>query len=278
MYKPFDGFAIDTLSYAAGRSLEEAVDGLAAMGVRALQLSLHPGYLWPSELDPAARVSLQKRLSHLDIRVVSVNLPGVEINIASASTEMREYSLDLLRQNIELAADLQAPSIVIAPGRQHPLIPQSKAALTLHFYAALDSLLRHAARSETIICVENAPSAFLPDTESLMEALAAYGDSPVGVCYDTANGHFVREDATTAIQKIGGRLKLLHLADTEQTSHRHAAVGQGSVPFGEIYAALTEIAYSGESVLEIIAADASNHLEASARSLAGLGWSNAQHQ
>ena len=265
-------FAIDTLSYAAVQPLSACIDHLSAKGCAAVQLSLHPGYLWPSETDGAARAALRRHLAARGIAVVSVNLPGVEINLASVYPEMRAYTIDLLRQNLELAADLGAPLIVIAPGKPHPLLPAAKDVQLAHFHAALDILLPLASRLGTSLSVENTPSSFLPDAASLIAALDAYREEKIGICYDFPNAHFIREDIGAALAGLGPRLSLVHLADTGHDAHRHAAIGRGTIPFSEIAPVLRGTGFAGLPVLEVISGDIAREMEISAQRLVQLGW------
>ena len=274
MLSNFSYFAIDTLSYSVGHSLDGCIRHLADKGCRALQLSLHPGILWPSEMDGAARSSLRRNIHSSGMSVVSVNLPGVELNLGSVYPEMRAYTLALLTDNIKFAGDLGAPAIVIAPGKPHPLIPVPKSTLTNHFYKALDILLPLARKLGTTVCVENTPSSFLPDTEGLIAAIESFGNSEVGVCYDLANGYFVKEDLGKALRRIGPRLKLVHVADTTREVARHAAVGQGSIAFAEIAPVLREIGYGERPVLEVISLEGEKDMEMTAQNLVNMGWAD----
>jgi L-ribulose-5-phosphate 3-epimerase len=272
MSSAFAPFAVDTLSYAHRHSLNRTIDLLSAAGCHAVQLSLHPGFLWPSEIAASARTELRKRIEACHLRVVSVNLPGVEINVASVSPEMRGYSIDLLRQNIELAGDLGAAAVVMTPGRQHPLVPLPRAALMTHFFAALDALVPIAAGRGVTLCIENAPSSFLPDAGGVIGAVDAYGSNDVGICYDMPNGHFITERIDEALRTVKSRLKLLHVADTGQDAHRHAAVGQGSIAFAELYPVLAEIGHAELPVLEVISSTGEADMIASAENLLRAGW------
>jgi L-ribulose-5-phosphate 3-epimerase len=274
MSNAFACFAVDTLSYAHGHSLEDTLDLLSAEGCRAVQLSLHPGFLWPSEIAAPARTELRNHVEARGMRVLSVNLPGVEINVASVSPEMRHYSIDLLRQNIELAADLHATAIVMTPGRQHPLVPLPKQALMKHFFAALDALVPIAEKRGVTVCIENAPSSFLPAAGDIIGAINDYGHGDVGICYDMPNGHFIKERIDEALRTVQSRLKLLHVADTGPEAHRHAAVGQGSIAFADLYPVLAEIGLAERPVLEVISSNGEADMIASADNLIRAGWSD----
>jgi L-ribulose-5-phosphate 3-epimerase len=265
-------YAPDTLSFARDYSLKECIDHLADGGFVEFQLSLHPGFAWPSEMNATARGSLRRHIADRGLTLAAVNLPGVEINLGSLYPEMRAYTLDVLAQNIEIAGELGARSVIIAPGKHHPLLPASKETMMGHFYAALDVLAPLSERMKTTLCVENTPSSFLSSTEGLISALDNYGNDSIGVCYDVPNGHFVKEDVAPALRKLGDRLKLLHVADTTREAHRHAAVGAGDISFAEIGSALTAIKHKFRPVLEVITPDSDSDLQMTVKNLNAVGW------
>ena len=73
-----------------------------------------PGHLWPAELDAAALRRL-RNLCEARLRLVSVNMPNVDMNIAAAAEEMRAYTLDLLVQFVRCAGELEQAESSSAP-------------------------------------------------------------------------------------------------------------------------------------------------------------------
>jgi sugar phosphate isomerase/epimerase len=116
------------------------------------------------------------------------------------------------------------------------------------------------------------PFAFVPDIEGLMEMLDRHGNDNIGVVYDVANGHFIKEDLCAALRRCSKRLTLVHLSDTGQQVYRHDPVGAGDVPFAQVPPVLREIGYARLPMLEIIAPDADKDILASTDILAGLGY------
>jgi sugar phosphate isomerase/epimerase len=211
------------------------------------------------------------------LRLVTLNMPNIDMNIAGASQEMRRYTLDLLENIVLLAGELGAPGVVIGPGKANPLFPAPAERLTGHFFAALDRLLPIARQAGTALWVENMPFAFLPDIAGLMAAVARYGADEIGVVYDVANGHFIGEDIGDALRACGSRLRLVHLSDTNRQHYRHAPVGEGTVPFGGLPAVLAEVGHARRPVLEIIAPEADRGILASVDRLTAMGFRHAGH-
>jgi len=217
---------------------------------------------------------LRRRIEVLGAEVVTLNMPNIDMNVAAISAEMRRYTLDLLKGIVELAGDLGVPGVVVGPGKANPLFAAPKERLTGYFLAALDELGPLARKAGTALWVENMPFAFLPGINELMAVIDRHGDPGIGIVWDAANSHFIREDLGRSLRRCRDRLKLVHLSDTGQATYRHDPVGAGTVPFADIPAVLAEIGYRSRTMLEIISHDADRDILASAEHLAAKGFAN----
>lgn len=265
-------FGCNTYSYTISHSAEDCLTHLADLGFAEFELMMYPGHLWPPDCDSAQRAALRKLIERRDLRIASLNMPNIDMNVAGASAEMRRYTLDLLRQIVELAGDFGAPGVVIGPGKANPLFPAPRERLQGYFFAALDELVPAAEKAGTALWVENMPFAFIPDIEGLMRTLDDYGNHEIGIVYDLANGHFVNEDLGDAIRRCRKRLKLVHISDTGREVYRHDPVGVGDVPFEQVPPVLREIGYGQLPMLEIISHDADKDILSSTDKLASMGY------
>lgn len=278
MSRGASGFAVNTYSYTLTHKVRDCIATLGERGYTEFELMMYPGHLWPADIDRAGRQALRRFIESNGLRVVTLNMPNIDLNVAAAAAEMRAYTLANLRGVVELAGDLGAPGVVIGPGKANPLLPAPLERLTGYFYAALDALAPLAEKAGTALYVENMPFAFLPGADALLAALDRYGNDRIGVVYDVANGHFISEDIGAALRKCRRRLKVVHLSDTNQKLYRHDAVGLGTVDFASIPAVLDEIGYRKRPVLEIIAADGDRGIDDSVERLVALGWRRATVQ
>lgn len=267
-------FAANTYSYTLQYPVRDCVERLAKRGFHEFELMMYPGHLWPAHTDKRARRELKDYLVGNGLSVTTLNMPNIDLNIAAATTEMREMTMGILRQVVELAGDIGAEGVVIGPGKANPLFPMPKAQLVGYFHQALNQLVPLAKDVGTAIFVENMPFAFLPGIVEMLVAIEQYGDERIGVVYDVANGHFVKEDVCASLKLCAPRLRVVHLSDTNQTVYRHDAVGLGTVDFASIPAALQEIGFKRRPILEIIANDPDEALELSARKLEQIGWTD----
>lgn len=265
-------FAVDTYSYTLQWPVRDCLESLASRGFREFELQMYPGHLWPAHIDKSARRELKDFLAVNGLSVVTLNMPNIDLNVTAATAEMRAMTLGVLRAIVELAGDLGAEGVVLGPGKANPLLPMPKNKLMDLFFEALDELVPLAESVGTEIFVENMPFAFLPGVNELLDALEAYGNPEIGVVYDVANGHFIREDIAHALRACVPRLRAIHLSDTNQTDYRHAAIGLGTVDFRPLPAIMAEIGFRRRPILEIITPEPNEAIEHSARRLVEIGF------
>lgn len=265
-------FAVNSLSYSFDRSAADCVRHLAEQGYAGIEIMMYPGHLWPADSSGTDRRELRRVIAGSGMRLVALNMPNVDINIAGASAEMRTYSLGLVSRFVELAGDLEAPGIVIGPGKANPLFPMDQDKLVGHFFAGLDVLAPIAARGGTRLLLENMPFAFVPDAPTMMDLLGTYGDERIGIIYDVCNAHFIGEDACEGLRLVAPRLGLVHVSDTDRSRYKHDAVGRGDVPVADYPAVLAEIGYRELQVMEVFSRDPDRDYAESAEKLAALDW------
>lgn len=268
-------FAANTYAFTLRSGARETLERLVAHGFREFELMAHPGHLWPPEMNKAARDSFRRFASDAELRLVSLNMANVDLNIASTFPEMRAYSIGILESLIGCAGDLGIPGVVMTPGKPNPLMPASRELLTSFFLDALERLNPLALRVGTSLWLENVPFSFLPDAVSLMDALDVFGDQAIGCAYDLANAHFIAEEPEAALDRIGKRLRLIHVSDTPRDHYRHAPIGQGSVDWGSLPRLVTHCGYISPIVLEIISETPEMDLCAGRSLLQGLAWDEA---
>ena len=266
-------FGCNTYSYMRSHSAENCLTHLADLGFREFELMVHPGHLWPVEQSAERRRSFRRLIEARSLRLVTLNMPNIDINVAGAAPEMRAYSLNLLTEAVRLAGDLGASGVVIGPGKANPLFPAEVSELIGHFCAALDRLCPVAEASGTALWVENMPFSFLPAIDPLMEALDSYGNDAIRIVYDIPNAYFIGEDFAAGLLRCRSRLSLVHLSDTGQQAFRHDPVGMGTVPFASVPAAMAAAGYKVRPMLEIISRTPDRDIVASAEKLATMGFS-----
>src|ERR1700674_3577035 len=101
-------FGCNTYSYMRSHSAADCLARLADQNFQEFELMVHPGHLWPAE-PPAQRSAVRRLIEARGLRLVTLNMPNIDINIAGAAPEMRAYSLDLLTETVRLPGGPAAP-------------------------------------------------------------------------------------------------------------------------------------------------------------------------
>lgn len=249
-----DRFGINTYSYTQSMSAAACVRHLAEKGTRAVELMLYPGHVWLTD-DAASLRELRDAITGNRVTLLSMNSPNIDLNIAAATQEMRDLTLNINKGYLRIAGELGAEGLVIGPGKANPLFPLPKEVMTSYFFEALDVLLPVARDVGVELYLENMSFAFLPAADELMAVLARYGSDEIKICYDVANAHFIGEDPVAGLERVSSRLALVHYSDTTRKTYKHDPVGDGDVDFSGLPAALSAVRYTKPVVLEIISHD-----------------------
>lgn len=245
-------FGGHTYSYMLHEPVERTFERMAGFGFNYVEAMAHPGHLWPGELNAAARAGLRRAAEKNGISTLVLNMPNVDLNIASTTPEMRRHSLSLLRPLVELAGDLGAAGLICGPGKANPLMAAPRETMMSYFLSALEDLSPRAKTAGTELWLENMPFGFIPDAPGLAKVLDDFGDDTIGAVYDFTNGYFINEDFSVGMAAFESRLRLVHVSDTGQDVYRHSVLGAGTMPIAPIPGLLRKYGYDGPIMLEII--------------------------
>jgi len=243
---------INSYGFLWSHRADEAVQLLLERGYSEFELMLQPPHL---SLDPQSLEgqAIRSMIAAGTIRVHSLNMPSLDLNLASAVAEMRDYSVTMFSRQIRLAGALGVGKLVVAPGRVSPLFPAPAELLQQWLADALDILLPLAREEGVVLAVENLPIAALPQATDLLGFLELMGTPPnLGICYDVANAHYIAEDPLEGILLLREHLEIIHFSDTRRDRWRHDIIGEGDIGFPRICGLLDEIGWTGPLVLEII--------------------------
>ena len=262
----------NTFSYVYKSGVLNCLQNLGAMGYREFEILVTQPHFWATDFSANERRDIPKMLVDEGLHVTSVNIPGIDNNIVSGTREMREFTIKVLSDLIDICSDWNIPYCIFVPGRTMPLFPLSKEQLTEWFIEGMTILAQRASNQGVKMLIENVPNTWIPKAEDVMEAINAVGRDDIGIVYDVANASFAGENPCEGVKIVKNRLKLLHLSDTSINSWQHNPIGMGDVAFEEIRKVLKEIGYSGISMLEIITDDPDFYFIESHKKLVEMGW------
>src|SRR5664280_1391886 len=105
-------FGCNTYAYMMSEPAESCLARLSDIGFQEFEMMVHPVHLWPADLSPGQRVALRQLIDRRGLQLTTLNLPNIDINIASTTREMRSYTLNLITETVRLAGELGARGVI----------------------------------------------------------------------------------------------------------------------------------------------------------------------
>ncbi|KJS81166.1 MAG: hypothetical protein JM58_17610 [Peptococcaceae bacterium BICA1-8] len=263
---------INTYSFLWTETLESSVRTLAEYGIKSIEFLVSPPHFYLSDYKPGMYSRINKIMEANRMETLTMNIPGLDINMASPYPEMRKMTVDLYKKTIDIGLELNCKMLLVAPGKRHPLLPPD---FDYVYQLARDSVLRvldYASKTNIILGIETLPSLFLEKTSDLKKFVDDIGSDQVKICFDAANV-FMQEDPAQAIYEVKDKLCLVHVSDTRKTRWEHNVIGTGEVDFTAFGNALKNIGYNGDVVLEVINDKGIAGIQESILQLKKKGWS-----
>ncbi len=171
--------------------------------------------------------------------------PFTEIDISHE--KLAKPSVEYLSEYIKKASKIGINKFIIHPSGE-PIDECDRAKRLEISKQSLHTLAELAKEYGAVICVENLPRTCLGrDSSDILELLSAHPD--LVACFDT--NHLLEEDPIEFINKIGDKIKTLHVSDYDFKNERHWLPGEGMLDWQSILNALKGIGYSNVWLYEI---------------------------
>lgn len=240
-----------TYSWLHQAPLYEAIDALSDAGFRRIEITSAAPHLQASGFGKYERHELRRTLTARGLTVTSINPGFLDINLISPSNDFRDASMRAVLAELELAHDLEAPIMILIPGRRHALSPAPELACRWWLDQALHTLLPRAGQLGVTIAMETSPYGYLGDARALAELVDQIGSPHLGIAYDVANT-INQEDAWEGVHHAGHRIRIAHMSDTWRDRWAHTSPGRGEVDFQRYAEALRAIDFDGVTIFELI--------------------------
>lgn len=228
------------------------LDSMEALGLMWVDLWGGVGHFDPYEADRAyiKRVKGELNARGLKIAAYTPELLGYPYNLADQHAGIREASLSYCRRNIEIAAELEAPVMLISPGWGMWDEPFEEA-----FMRAADSLgkaAETAKQCEVMLAIEHLTpqsSNLLTNADAVCRMIGAAGHPWLGAALDLGQMSVFGENVKMYLDRLGEKIRTVHMMDG--TPESHLAFGDGVLPLREYYGELRAGGYKGRITLEI---------------------------
>ena len=163
----------------------------------------------------------------------------------------RAQELTDLKVDIALAKALGAKIIRVTAGQNHPGTERASGIrwVTDGFRRALDEAEKHGITLAYENHTKGAPWDywdFSQRTEIFLEILDALSDTPLGVCFDTANPLVLGEDVLTLLEQVVHRIVVVHIFDLREVGvFESVRIGTGASPIPQVFSRMRQSGYDG---------------------------------
>jgi len=165
-----------------------------------------------------------------------VHAPFMDLNISSLNHGIREESVRQVSDSFKLAAVLGAEKVVIHPGRMSTSKTSFEDFLEIT-YNVLSRLIEEAEKYDVVICLENMEKRnkeyfTLPAT--LSNIIKELSSNHFKVCLDIAHANTACR-IQDFITELGDKIFHVHISDNTGHSPVHLPIGEGIIPFREVF-------------------------------------------
>lgn len=251
-----------SLAYSANAyrrfPIEQAIDRIAALGFRGIEIMADDPHLWPMDVTPDRAADVRRRIETAGLTISNINafmMTKIESfqrpSWIEPDAAYRALRVEHTKRSLTLARQLGARCITTQPGGPLPDDVSWKNAFET-FVETLKPVYDHAEREGVMLLVEPEPDLLIENAEQFA-ALADRIDSPMfGLNYDVGHFYCVADPLGETIRGLAKYIRHFHLEDIAATRvHEHLIPGRGSIDFAEVFAAIRDINYDGWLTIEL---------------------------
>lgn len=184
-------------------------------------------------------------------KIFTVHPPAWDVNPAAPVRAVREAAAKANRQGLEVCRALGAKQMVFHPGYYDKKSLFSRELAWKRSYGLLEELVQIARPQGITLAYENVggPAASLFTQEEYIHALD-HVDPCVKYLLDVGHAHMNGWNIPEVIDALADRLCGLHLHDNDGTGDSHLPIGQGTIPWEEVFASMKRLSPECVFVLE----------------------------
>jgi len=202
-----------------------------------------------------------------------VNFAPLLSEIIAVDDELRDQALSLFEEGVKSAAYLGSPFVwidsYIPPlewvsggpmtqelkyGQEYQVrVPNdfSWGAFWTHFVGVVKRCNDIAKGNGVQLLIEPRVGEVTPNSDSLLRLIEAVDDDNFGVILDTAHQHAQKELLPLAVEKLGERIRYVHIADNDGRTNRHLEPGAGNIDWDGVFLALKKQGYDGYYAVDL---------------------------
>ena len=169
-----------------------------------------------------------------------------EPSISNKNETLRKWRVEYTKKAIEMAAELNAPSVCITSGIKNMKNIENE---MIQINKSLFEVLEFAEKNNVSICMEYEPGLLIEKSDDVFELSKNFKN--LGLNLDTCHVEVLNEDFSKVIHKFKHKIFHTHISDCNNSIHYHLIPGYGEIDFTAIFSNLKEINYDGFLTAEL---------------------------
>lgn len=250
-------FAYSTNAYRRW-SIGEAIERIARIGYRGMELMADSPHAWPMTIQDAAVNDIRRSLDAGALTLSNVNafmMSAVQDfwhpSWIEPDANFRRLRVQHTMAALRLARKLGAKCITTEPGG--PLDGEMSHARALDlFVVGLQETLRCAEDEGVLLLVEPEPGLLIENAAQFEELAGRVGSPMFGLNFDIGHFYCVGEPLPETIARLSRWTKHYHVEDIAATRvHEHLVPGRGAIDFSTVLKAIQATGYGGWLTVEL---------------------------
>ena len=229
-------------------------DLAAALGYDGIELAPFTLHDEPHLLPAAERQAVRRAAADAGVAITGLHWLLVTpkgLSITSADDAVRERTVEVMRRQIGLCADLGGSVLVHGSPQQRRLPPGDEAAARERGLACFAAVAGEAEKAGVTYCVEALAATETEFVNTLSEAVAIVqriGSPALRTMLDCSAA--AQQETETPAALLDRWLPTGHIAHVQVNDRNRRGPGQGDDPFAPVLAALRRLGYAGTVAVE----------------------------
>jgi sugar phosphate isomerase/epimerase len=238
--------------------VKEALDRIAALGFKGVEIMCDRPHLYPPDFDAAALEDLKATLDRNRLKVTNLNsftlfavgdtyLPSW----IEPGAERRAMRVKHTLECLEVARVLGAGNISVPPGGPLEENMTRKEAFR-HFFDGLEQVLPMAEELGIKVLVEPEPNLLMEKTAEFKPFIKEVRSPMIGLNFDIGHFFCAGENPATALEELFEWVGHMHVEDiAPNRRHNHLIAGLGAIDFDAVFQTMGRLGYDGDISLEL---------------------------
>jgi sugar phosphate isomerase/epimerase len=269
------GLAFSTNAFKKN-TLDEAIDAIADIGYRGVELMADMHHAYPPIMTDARRSAVQEQLHTRNLPVSNVNAftlfacgDTYHPTWIENDAQQRELRINHTLKCIELAARFGARTVSLQPGGPMIGTGLSRDEAGERFAEGLTRIIPTAKHHRVILGIEPEPGLFIETAAEYLDFKRRYFPSDNTIMMNCDIGHLfcVGDDPAAVIRAHADQIAHVHMEDIGANRvHQHLTPGKGVIDFHDVFHALRDVRYDGWVTVELYP------YETTAAGVARMAW------